>query len=93
LSDGSNVHSKLAIQPWQFFLSGVCVVSDLETNSEAFDADDLTLMPVAEALCSQLTRIGGTAWTDLDDSGRHFYLGCVEIVANHLKARLRGVAA
>jgi hypothetical protein len=49
-----------------------------------FDADDLRLLPAAKALSRELERIGGTPWDDMDESGQHFYLACVEVVAIHL---------
>ena len=50
-----------------------------------FDIDDLVLLPAAKALAGKLSTIGGTPWDELDESGKHFYLACVEIVSIYLR--------
>ena len=45
---------------------------------------DEDLLPAAKALARELERIGGTPWRKLDESGKHFYLACVEVVSIEL---------
>lgn len=70
---------------------GIIYLTDKHVSCESggdrpsFSEPDARLLPAAESLAREIERIGGTPWASLDESGKHFYLACVEVVAIHLR--------